>query len=117
MTSKNRRDTGGAPIFFADQPAAMALSGAVCRVTFGVAEDDGSDFPRPVVTIAMQTVSWLTFINDMKTALSDPHFQKGAIQTLESAAKAIASGTTVDTALAIPKRAAAAKKKLPSPSH
>ena len=57
-------DCTNAPIFYADQPAALMLGAHISRLTFGVSELDGSDYPRPVVTIAIPTQSLLSLVND-----------------------------------------------------
>lgn len=89
---KDEMDISSAPIFFADQPAALMLGAHVSRITFGIEEPDDHDFPRPVVTIAMPTTALLQFVNDVKDALSAPNFKKQTITELLKAAKSIESG-------------------------
>ncbi len=81
-----------APVFFADQPAALMLGPHVCRITFGVEEMDDGEFPRPVVTVAMPTMALLQFVNDVKQALDSASFKKQTIAALGKAAKTIAAG-------------------------
>jgi len=81
-----------APVFFADQPAALMLGPHVSRITFGVEELDDGEFPRPVVTVAMPTVALLQFVNDLKRALDSANFKKQTVAQLERAAKMIAAG-------------------------
>ena len=95
-----------APIFFADQPSALMLGPHISRVSFGVAENDSSDFPRTVVTIAMPTAAFLEFINDAKAALDSADFKKHAVDHLTRAAKKIATGgSTVPAARKITRSA------------
>lgn len=96
MTKSNQNlgshDFPPAPMFYADQPAALLLGPHVSRITFGVEEEDDGDFPRPVVTIAMPTASLLEFANDLKAALDSPGFKKHAVDQLSRSAKKIATG-------------------------
>ena len=80
------------PMYFADQPAALMLGAAVSRITFGVAENDGSDFPRPVVTIAIPTLALMQLVHDLKKSFDSPSFRKGSVQSLADAAKTMAAG-------------------------
>lgn len=85
-------DCTNAPIFYADQPAALMLGAHISRLTFGVSELDGSDYPRPVVTIAIPTQSLLSLVNDLKKSFDDPEFKRDTVAALEKSAKSIASG-------------------------
>lgn len=85
-------DLSQVPIYYADQPAGLSLGPHVCRLTFGVEEDDDNEYPRPVVTVAMPTVSLLMMINDLALTLNDPKFKKATEAGLISAAKKVAAG-------------------------
>jgi hypothetical protein len=81
-----------APIFYADQPAALALGPHVSRMSFGVEEEEDGEFPRPVVTIAMPTAALLEFVNDLKAAFDSAEFKRHTVDHLARSAKRISSG-------------------------
>lgn len=80
------------PMYFADQPAELLLGPFVSRLTFGAAEEDTGEFPRPVVTVAMPTIALMQLVHDLKTSFDSASFKKDATKTLLNAAKTIASG-------------------------
>lgn len=84
----------GVPIYYADQPAGVAFGPHVCRLTFGVEEDDGTDYPRPVVTVAIPTAALLLMINDLAHTFNDPSFKKDISSALTASSKKIAAGVT-----------------------
>lgn len=90
--STDTYDLSKVPMYFADQPAALMLGPLNSRITFGVAEDDGGDFPRPVVTIAIPTIALIQLVHDLKKSLEHPKFRKESAQFLFEAVKTIASG-------------------------
>jgi hypothetical protein len=77
------------PIYFADQPAALAVGPHVCRITFGVELENGSEYPHPVVTVALPTTALIRLVNDLKKTFDSPSFKKSAISSLEKAARQI----------------------------
>lgn len=108
-------DMNGVPIYYADQPAGLALGPHVCRLTFGVEEDDGTDYPRPVVTVAIPTVSLLLMVNDLAHTLNDPAFKKSTATALAAAAKKLAAGVTLLPSESLRRPTAAKKVKAPPP--
>jgi hypothetical protein len=82
------------PIFYADQPASVVYGPHVTRITFGVAEDDGSDYPRPVVTIAMPTLSLLRFVKDLSQRLGTEEYKSDMVNGLQ---ETLAALTALDT--------------------
>jgi hypothetical protein len=92
LASKNPYEKIVAPIVFADQPSALLLGAVVSRITFGVHDADGSDYPRPVVTIAMPTDSLMQLVLDLKLQFDDPDFRKHCAESLLKSAQIIAKG-------------------------
>jgi hypothetical protein len=78
------RMTGGvstlqaAPMFYADQLAAITAGPHVCRLTFGVQEDDGSEYPRAVVTVAVPTIALMQLLSEVGGTLNHLDFRKQA---------------------------------------
>lgn len=67
---------GDAPTFYADQPAGMAFSPQVTKITFGVDDNDSTnEFPRPVVTIVLPTDAVLNMVRDMVDILGSEEFK------------------------------------------
>lgn len=87
-------DEHGVPMFYADQPASLALGPTVSRLTFGV--EDSGDYPRPVVTLAIPTVALLMLVKDLSRTFDSDGFKKDMAKGLERSAKAFAAGTAVD---------------------
>jgi hypothetical protein len=114
--AEQAHDMSGVPIYYADQPAGLALGPHVCRLTFGVEEDDGSEYPRPVVTVAIPTVSLLLMVNDLAHTLNDPAFKKSIASGLEAAVKKLAAGVTQLPSKSL-RRPPAAKKAKSLPPH
>jgi hypothetical protein len=94
------------PIYFADQPAAFAIGPQICRITFGVQLENGSEYPHPIVTIALPTTSLIRLANELKKTFDDASFKKSAIQSLEKAAREI-SGDHIR----VPKKQLPSKQK------
>lgn len=84
-------DNFDVPMYFSDQPASLTIGALVSRITFGVAEDDDSEFPRPVVTVAMPTVDLMKLMHDLKKTFDDPKFKKYTLAGLKKAAEYFAS--------------------------
>ena len=82
------------PMFYADQPASLALGPTVSRLTFGV--EDSGDYPRPVVTLAMPTVALLMLVKDLSRTFDSEGFKKDMAKGLERSAKAFAAGMAAD---------------------
>jgi len=80
-----------APIFYADQPASVVYGPHVTKITFGVAEDDGNDYPRPVVTIAMPTVSLFRFVKDLAQRLASEEYTSDMVSGLKETMDALAT--------------------------
>lgn len=87
-------DEHGIPMFYADQPASLALGPTVSRLTFGV--EDSGDYPRPVVTLAIPTVALLMLVKDLSRTFDSEGFKKDMAKGLERSAKAFASGMAAD---------------------
>lgn len=85
-------DLNSVPMYYADQPAGLAIGPHVSRVTFGVSEDGPSDFPRPVVTIAIPTDALLSMVVDLSSIFGSASFKKDVANHLEMTAKKIARG-------------------------
>ncbi|WP_157522586.1 hypothetical protein [Mitsuaria sp. 7] len=83
---------GAPPLFYADQPAEMMLGPFTTRITFGVAENDDSDFPRPVVTLAMPTEALRSLAEDILKQIDAPSFKKQRAQTLLRLAESLLDG-------------------------
>ena len=104
-----------APVFFADQPAALMLGPHVSRISFGVEEMGDGEFPRPVVTVAMPTLALLQFVNDVKRAFDSANFKKQTVAQLERAAKTIAAGGVTTAADRTIEIKSAAKTRIRGP--
>lgn len=87
-------DEHGVPIFYADQPASLALGPTVSRLTFGV--EDAGEYPRPTVTLAIPTVALLMLVKDLSRTLDSEEFKNDMAKGLERSAKAFAAGTAGD---------------------
>jgi len=74
------------------------LNPVISRITFGIDEMDGSQFPRPTVTVAIPTTALLQFVNDIKAALEDSAFKKLSVEQLELAAHLIKTGGETSSA-------------------
>lgn len=101
-----------APVFFADQPAALMLGTHVSRISFGIEEMDDGEFPRPVVTVALPTTALLQFVNDVKKALDSAAFKKQSVLQLQKAAKMIATGGEPSAADLIVEKKPASKSRV-----
>lgn len=108
-------DMTGTPIYYVDQPASIALGPHICRMTFGVEEDDDSDFPRPIVTIAMPTTSLLMMVNDLVHTLNSQEFKKDAALKLAESVKKLSAGITASPSSELVKKQKSRRPKaLPS---
>lgn len=79
-----------APIFYADQPAAVAIGPHVSRLTFGV-ETEG-EYPQPVVVLAIPTIALISFVNDLQATFNGTEFQEDIVKGLENSKKIILAG-------------------------
>jgi hypothetical protein len=80
------------PTYFADQPAGLAVGPFVSKLTFGVEDGDDSDYPRPVVTIAIPTVALVALLDDLNVIVDGADFKKAIPTLMNAAAERIASG-------------------------
>lgn len=94
MNSKKATNVNTAPSptaaplnIFADQPSAIQVGPYVTKFTLGVIEEDDSEFPRPVVTVAMPTVNLMRMVHDLQMIFSDPDFKKESAKSLTSDVK------------------------------
>ena len=85
-------DTKDVPMYYADQPAGLMVGAHVSRLTFGVQEDDDSNYPRPVVTVAIPTNVLIELVSDLRIILSDDSFKKNTAQQLEGSIKRVMLG-------------------------
>lgn len=106
-------DEHGVPMFYADQPASLALGPTVSRLTFGV--EDSGDYPRPVVTLAIPTVALLMLVKDLSKTFDSESFKKDMTRGLERSAKAFSAGTTADAGNFIKTNVARRPRALPKP--
>lgn len=109
-------DEIGVPMFYADQPASLALGPTVSRLTFGV--EDSGDYPRPVVTLAIPTVALLMLVKDLSKTFDSDDFKKDMAKGLERSAKTFAAGTAADPTGKFVKGTTARKSlALPKPNN
>jgi hypothetical protein len=87
-------DEHDVPMFYADQPASLALGPTVSRLTFGV--EDSGEYPRPIVTLAIPTVALLLLVKDLSSTFDSEDFKKDMAKGIERSAKAFAAGTAAD---------------------
>lgn len=94
MNSKKTANLNTAPSLtvapqniFADQPSAMQVGPYVTKFTLGVIDEDDSEFPRPVITVAMPTVNLMRMVHDLQLIFSDPEFKKDSAKSLTSDVK------------------------------
>lgn len=78
-----------APIFYADQPASVVYGPHVTKITF-VADDDGDEYTRPVVTIAIPTVSLFRFVKDLAQRLASEEYTSDMVSGLKETMDALA---------------------------
>ncbi|MBD3825627.1 hypothetical protein [Stenotrophomonas sp.] len=123
VDSKKPPTHADAPIFYADQPAGMAFSPQVTRLTFGIEDDDeSSDFPRPVVSVVMPTDAVISMVRDIMEVLENDKFKEDMIKKTAQMAQSFADGlqrevskTMVPGVVRKPE-SPASKKKLAKPS-
>lgn len=60
----------------------MQLGPYTSKLTFGVIEDDDTEFPRPVVTIAMPTINLMRMVKELGEMLDDKDFRASCEQLL-----------------------------------
>lgn len=91
--SSNKIDLADTPLYYADQAAGMLLGANVCRLTFGVqSEDSESEYPRPTVTIAIQTTALIELVTDLKYIFESDAFKSDMTKQLASAVERISRG-------------------------
>ena len=94
-------DTTKVPTYFADQPAGLMVGPFVTKITFGVQDDDESDYPRPVVTIAIPTVALSELVSDLRFVFDDESFKKTTARQFDVAKTTIAAGIRIAPSPAI----------------
>lgn len=86
-------DLSNTPVYYADQAAGMLLGANVCRLTFGIqSEDDRSEYPRPTVTVAIQTTALMELVSDLKHIFESDAFKKDMSNQLHAAIERISRG-------------------------
>lgn len=86
-------DLSNTPIFYADQAAGLLLGPHVSRITFGVEnEDDEAEYPRPTVTVVIQTSSLIDLVSDLRLILDSEKFKTDMGGRLESTIRKISTG-------------------------
>lgn len=81
----------------------------VTKFTLGVIDEDDSDYPTPVVTIAMPTVNLMRMVQDMQGMFLDPGFKADCVKMIALDAKryfsvpGLAQGEDVKTQKRIPR--------------
>lgn len=78
-------------VYYADQPAGLALGASVARLSFGVVDAD-SENVNTVVTVAMPIESLVLLVNDLTAALNAQDFKETTITGLKRAIKAVERG-------------------------
>lgn len=92
-SSSAKLDLDEIPVFYADQAAGLMLGAHVSRITFGVeSEDDDNEYPRPVVTVAIQTDSLIDLVSDLKMILDSEKFKADMNKRLERSMLKINNG-------------------------
>lgn len=69
--------------YFVDQPSSYQTGPYVTKLTFGVIDDDGSDFPRPVLTLAIPTVNLIRMVKDLQEVIKDSEFKEHNLATIK----------------------------------
>ncbi|MFA4754889.1 hypothetical protein P2B09_12600 [Xanthomonas perforans] len=86
-------DLSGVPIFFTEDLVGMMLGPSVSRITFGVQnEDTTASYPRPVVTLAIQTSTLNDLVSDLKALIDSEDFKKDMTRRLEKNIQKISIG-------------------------
>lgn len=67
---------------FIDQPCSFQAGPYVTKLTLGVDDNDGQDFPRPTITIAMPTVNLIRMVEDLQKVFADPNFKLHNLNTI-----------------------------------
>ncbi len=78
-------------VYYADQPAGLALGASVARLSFGVVDAD-SENVNTVLTVAMPIESLVLLVNDLTAALNTQDFKNTTITGLKRAIKAVERG-------------------------
>lgn len=68
---------------FVDQPCSFQSGPYVTKITLGLDDNDGTDFPRPVVTIAMPTVNVIRMVEDLQKVLQSHDFKLHNLKTIQ----------------------------------
>lgn len=78
-------------VYYADQPAGLALGASVARLSFGVVDVDKEEV-ETVVTIVIPVESLVLLVNDLTSTLNDPRFKDTTINGLKRAIRVIEKG-------------------------
>lgn len=98
----NNIDLSNTPVYYADQAAGMLLGANICRLTFGIqSEDDSSEYPRPTVTVAIQTTALMELVSDLKHIFESDAFKKDMSTQLQAAIERISKGVSASPSDAI----------------
>lgn len=54
------------------------------KITLGLIDEEGDEYPRPVVTIAMPTLNLMRMVEDLHDLFKDPEYQKDTAAMLAS---------------------------------
>lgn len=69
--------------FFVDQPSSYQTGPYVTKLTFGVIDDDGTDSPRPVITLAIPTVNLMRMVEDLQQLIQEQEFKEHNLSAIE----------------------------------
>lgn len=101
-------------VFYADQPAGLALGASVARLSFGVVDLD-SEQVDTVVTVAMPVESLVMLVNDLTAALNAQGFKESTVSGLKRAIKVVEKGVDGEPSVAmrsiVEEKAPKAKKR------
>lgn len=74
---------------FVDQPCSFQAGPYVTKLTFGVDENDGTEEPRAVLTIAMPTINMMRMVEDLQKLFNDPDFKSYNLNVLTEDFKSV----------------------------
>lgn len=83
-TTANSPHSLDVPTFFADQPAAFQTGPYTTKITLGSIDDDGTDFPRPVITIVMPTINFIRMVEEFNELITSEHFKNDSKRILNN---------------------------------
>lgn len=83
----------GISTVFVDQPAGIQAGPYVTKITLGVVDDDGTEFPRPVLSISMPTVNMMLMVRELRELFEDPAFLEASKKAMDDDARRFFSPT------------------------